>query len=255
MFGIDEQVAQLASGGATFAVVLGVALLLGLRHATDPDHLAAVSMLIATEPEEGQRRAARLGLAWGMGHATTLLLLGLPVVLFKSYLPDRLQQSAELLVGLVIVALAVRLLVRWRSGAFHVHEHRHGAVRHRHLHPHRDDPHHSHQHTHEPETRLGRSSRQAYGIGVLHGIGGTAGVGVLLLAAIPDRAEAVAALLLFCAASAVSMALLSSVFGYALTRDRVRRRVLAITPAMGVLALAFGTWYSLAAIGAAGYGL
>jgi len=255
MFGIDEQVAELMGGGATFAVVLGVALLLGLRHATDPDHLAAVSTLIATEPEDGKQRAARLGFAWGLGHATTLLLFGLPIVLFKSYLPDPLQQGAELLVGLMIVGLAVRLLVRWHSGAFHVHEHRHGPVRHRHLHPHRHDENHRHLHAHEPEKRLGRSSWQAYGIGVVHGIGGTAGVGILLLAAIPDHAEAVAALLLFCAASAVSMALLSSVFGYALTRDRVRRRVLAITPVMAVASLAFGSWYALGAVGVVGYGL
>ena len=73
MFGIDERITELLGGGATFGVVLAVALLLGLRHATDPDHLAAVSTLIATEPDDGRRRAVRLGLAWGVGHATTLV--------------------------------------------------------------------------------------------------------------------------------------------------------------------------------------
>lgn len=253
MFGLDEQIAELMGGGATFAVVLGVAVLLGLRHATDPDHLAAVSTLIATEPEDGKRRAARLGLAWGLGHATTLMLFGLPVVLLKSYLPGTLQRLAELLVGLMIAALAVRLLVRWRSGAFHVHEHEHGATRHRHLHPHRHDL--DHDHAHEPERRLGRSSWQAYAIGFVHGIGGTAGVGIVLLAAIPGEAEAVAALALFSVASAASMVLLSSVFGYALTRGPLLRRVMAVTPVLGVASLAFGAWYALGAAGVVTYAL
>ena len=87
MFGLDDWVAELAHGEA-LAVVLAVALLLGLRHASDPDHLAAVSTLIASEPEDGTRRAGRLGLAWGLGHATTLALFGLPIVLFHAYLPD-----------------------------------------------------------------------------------------------------------------------------------------------------------------------
>ena len=71
MFGLDDWIAEMAHGEA-LAAVLAVALLLGLRHASDPDHLAAVSTLIASEPEDGTRRAGRLGLSWGMGHATTL---------------------------------------------------------------------------------------------------------------------------------------------------------------------------------------
>lgn len=257
MFGTDDLIVSLMGGGATFALVMAVALLLGLRHASDPDHLAAVSTLIATDPEDGKRRAARLGLAWGLGHATTLVLFGLPIVLFKSYLPEQIQQLAEFLVGVMIVGFAVRLLARWRSGAFHVHAHRHGSTEHRHLHPHVHDHDHlyAHDHGHEPENRLGRTYWQAYGIGLVHGIGGTAGVGILLLAAIPDHAEAVLALLLFSAATALSMALLSSVFGYALTRGPVLRRVMAVTPVMGVISMAFGAWYALGAVGVMTYAL
>jgi high-affinity nickel permease len=252
MFGLDERITHLMGGGATLGVVLGVALMLGLRHASDPDHLAAVSTLIATEPETGRRRAARLGLFWGLGHATSLTVLGLPIVLFRGYLPHAAQQGAEVVVGLVIAGLAVRLLVRWRSGAFHAHEHRHGPVRHRHLHPHEHAP--GHAHRHQPELRLGRSAWQAYGIGVVHGTGGSAGIGVLLLAAIPDHVEAAAALLLFAAAAACSMAVLSSVFGYALTRGPVLRRLLALTPVMGAVSFAFGAYYALGALGVVPYG-
>jgi len=234
------------------AVVLVVAIGLGLRHASDPDHLAAVSTLIASEAEDGTRRAGRLGLAWGLGHATTLALFGLPIVLFQAYLPDAAQRGAEALVGVVIMLLALRLLVRWRSGQFHAHAHRHGQSEHRHLHPH-DDQRLNHDHAHEPEVRLGRSPAQAFGIGSVHGMGGSAGVGVLLLATIPDHVEAVAALMVFAVGTAVSMAALSSAFGYAITRGPVLRRSLAFAPAMGVLTLAFGGWYTLGAVGAVPY--
>jgi ABC-type nickel/cobalt efflux system permease component RcnA len=249
---LDHSIAQLGSGNRLL-VVLAVALLLGLRHATDPDHLAAVSTLIASEPEEGSRRAGRLGLAWGLGHATTLIAFGLPIVLFNAYLPEGVQRGAELVVGLVIVALAVRLLASWRRGRFHAHAHRHGALEHRHLHPHGRGP--QHVHNHDTAARLGRTPRQAYAIGLIHGMGGSAGVGVLLLAGIDGNGEAAAALALFAVAAALSMATLSSAFGHALTRGPVARRVLAITPGLGFVALAFGLWYALGALSVAPYPL
>ena len=250
MFGLDEHMAELAHGEALL-VVLAVALLLGLRHASDPDHLAAVSTLIASDPEDGTRRAGRLGLAWGLGHAVTLALFGLPVVLFSAYLPDGAQRGAEALVGLMIMFLAARLLLRWRRGQFHAHLHRHGEVQHRHLHPHEHAG--THEHAHEPETRLGRSPPQAFGIGLMHGLGGSAGVGILLLATIPGQAEAVAALVVLALGTAISMAALSSAFGYTITRGPVLRRMLVLAPAMGMLTLAFGGWYTLGAIGVVPY--
>lgn len=249
MFGLDDWIAELAQGGGLLIVLL-VALLLGLRHASDPDHLAAVSTLIASDPEDGTRRAGRLGLSWGAGHALTLALFGLPIVLLQEYLPDWLQTAAEVAVGVVIMSLAVRLLIRWRRGQYHAHLHRHGDTEHRHLHPHVNA---AHDHTHDAEARLGRTRWQAFGIGLVHGTGGSAGVSVLLLAAIPDRTEAVAALIVLAAGTAVSMALLSSAFGHVITRGPVRTRMLALAPVMGVLALAFGGWYTLGALGAVPY--
>ena len=135
MFGLDNHIAGLGSG-ATFLIVAGVAALLGLRHATDPDHLTAVSTLVASGRERGPRRAGVLGLSWGLGHATTLFVLGLPIVLAGRYLPEPVQQGAEAAIGVVIMALAVRLLLRWRRGELHDHSHTHGEVAHRHPHAH-----------------------------------------------------------------------------------------------------------------------
>src|SRR6476469_4546537 len=104
--------------GETFLVVAAIAVLLGLRHATDPDHLTAVTTLIAGDARHDHRKARSLGFVWGLGHATTLFAFGLPIVLAKDYLPEPVQQAAETVVGIVIIGLAVRLLIRWREGAF-----------------------------------------------------------------------------------------------------------------------------------------
>ena len=124
---------------------------------------------------------------------------------------------------------------------------------HRHLHPHESSRALGTTTAHQPEARLGRSPTQAFGIGMVHGMGGSAGVGVLLLATIPDQAAAVAALMVLALGTAVSMAVLSSAFGYAITRGPVLRRMLAFAPAMGFATLAFGCWYALGAVGAVPY--
>jgi high-affinity nickel permease len=247
MFGLDTKIAGF-SNGTTLLIVIGVAILLGLRHASDPDHLTAVTTLLASGKERTTRAAARLGLTWGLGHATSLFVFGLPIVLFKAYLPEPVQRGAEATVGLVIIALAVVLLVRWRRGFFHLHLHRHDESLHAHVHAHEQRP----QHAHAARLRA-RSPLQAYVIGLVHGLGGSAGVGVLLLAAIHDRAVAVIALALFAFFTAVSMALLSTGFGMTLTSGPVRNSFHRLAPALGFASLAFGLWYALGALQVAPY--
>src|SRR6476661_3921154 len=117
MFGLDHFLASF-SDGTTLLLVIAVAILLGLRHASDPDHLAAVTTLLASKKERGMRSAATLGFTWGLGHATSLFAFGVPIVLYKAYLPEVVQSGAETAIGFMIMALAVWLLVRWRRGAF-----------------------------------------------------------------------------------------------------------------------------------------
>jgi ABC-type nickel/cobalt efflux system permease component RcnA len=232
-------------------MALLVALLLGLKHATDPDHLTAVSTLILGEEERGVRRAAALGLAWGSGHAVTLFAFGLPVVLFSRYLPDLVQRGAEALIGLVIVLLAVRLLLRWRRGYFHAHPHSHGPLRH--VHPHAHD--HRHEpadegvgHTHPHREALGRSPLAAFGIGLLHGVGGSAGAGVLLIGSMSGRWHGTMMLLLFSGATALSMGMVSAGFAYGLARGKIKPRLAELVPVLAGLSLLFGVWYSLGAL-------
>ena len=248
MFGLDEWLAGL---GGSSAMGFFVAALLGLRHATDPDHLTAISTLVLSDQRDGARRAGTLGLAWGLGHATTLLVFGLPVVLFAGHLPQALLQGAEVAIGFVIMALGLRLLVRWARGQFHSHPHSHGSVQHSHPHVHEGGHpgYRTENHSHLHAEALGRSPLAAFGIGMVHGIGGSAGVGILVVGAALNQLRGVAALVLFAAGTAVSMALVSSSVGYALARGPVARRVSSLIPALALASLAFGVWYALDAAG------
>jgi ABC-type nickel/cobalt efflux system permease component RcnA len=230
-------------GPASLGVILLISALLGLRHASDPDHLAAVTTLIASEEDlDKVRKAGFMGLLWGAGHGTTLVLIGLPLVLFNRYLPEAVQQAAETLIGAIIILLAVRLLLRWRRGLFHVHSHSHGGEPHRHVHSHAGDE--AHEHAHRRRTPLG-----AYGVGLIHGVGGSGGLTLLLLSTISDKTQAAGALVLFAAGTAVSMALLSTAFGLAIAGGPLGRNFERVAPVLGVLGVAFGTWYALGALG------
>jgi high-affinity nickel permease len=240
MAGIDGFISGQASGHGVL-VVLMLAFALGLRHASDPDHLVAVSTLVADTRGRAARAAARLGAAWGLGHATTLLAFGLPVLLVRGYLPQVVEQAAEALIGVIIVALSIRLLVRWRRGAYHMHLHAHDGHRHVHVHSHARETSHAHEH-------MVRTPAKAFAIGLVHGTAGSAGVAVLLIAAIPSTALACVALVVLVAGCTLSMALMSAAVGGALNAATARRRLARAIPALGSLALAFGAWYIVAAL-------
>lgn len=215
MSGLDDHLAEIGAGSGSLTVALVVATLLGLRHASDTDHVAALSALVLGEDGAGVRRAGRLGLAWGAGHALTLLALGLPVVLAGNTLPGWAQRAAEATVAVLIVGLALRLLLRRRLRA----------------------------------PAPGRSPRAAFGIGLVHGAGGSAGVGILLAAGVHGTAGALAAVTLFAAGSAASMALISVAWSRLLVTGAIERRLELLVPALGAASLAFGCWYGLGAVG------
>jgi ABC-type nickel/cobalt efflux system permease component RcnA len=222
--------------GAPLLVALGVALLLGLRHASDPDHLVAVTSLVAAEDGD-TRKAARLGVWWGIGHAAALLALGIPLIAFKTELPGWLEAGAEKAIGGVILVLAARVIYKWARGDYRAtsHAHRAGHTSRRHLRKGGG----GHQHVKV------RSRGQAASIGLLHGLAGTGAIVVLLIAALPSRLEAAAALAVFAPMSIVSMAALTATFAWVLTRpivEPVYRTVLI--PVLGACGVLFGMWYT-----------
>lgn len=220
-----EQVDTWLSGlltGASLPVVLAVACLLGLRHATDPDHMVAVTALVAGDAS-GRQDAMRLGAWWGAGHAGTLLAAGIPLLLLGSQPPGWLERGAETAIGLVMLLLAARVLVRWLRGAYRPAA---GDAR-------------------VAARRDVRSPREALAIGVLHGIAGTGAVVVLLIATLPTPAEAMLALLVFAPMTVVSMVLCTGGFAWSFTRPAMAPLAnLVLIPALGAFGLMFGAWYA-----------
>jgi high-affinity nickel permease len=240
LFQPAEQLDHLLEGlfaGATLPVALLVAFLLGLRHASDPDHLVAVTSLVAAEDGD-TRKAAGLGAWWGLGHATSLLALGIPLIAFKAQLPAWLENGAEKAIGVVILVLAARVVVKWARGDYRAtpHDHEHGHSRRRHL---RRGGGSRHRHVKV------RSRGQALSIGLLHGLAGTGAVVLLLIAALPTQFEAALALAVFAPMSVVSMAACTAAFAWILTRpliEPVYRSVLI--PALGLFGILFGLSYA-----------
>ena len=233
-----DQLDSLLTGlfdGAPLLVALGIAFLLGLRHASDPDHLVAVTSLVAAEDGD-TRKAARLGAWWGIGHAGALVALGIPLIAFKAEMPGWLESGAEKAIGAIILVLASRVIFKWARGDYRASAHAHddGHASRRHLRK-------GHGHRHVKV----RSNRQALSIGLLHGLGGTGAIVLLLIAALPSRLEAAAALAVFAPMSIVSMAALTATFAWILTRpliEPVYRTVLI--PSLGAFGVLFGVWYA-----------
>src|SRR2546427_4589424 len=157
----------------------GLGLLLGFRHAFEPDHLAAVSTLATRQGR--LLDACRLGLAWAVGHTASVGVVVAVIMLFGVHLPDRLWPAADFLVGLLLIGLGGSVMLRYARGRWHLHMHAHDTGPHLHLHSHAHGVEHAHPHPRG-------DARRSLGFGLLHGLAGSAAILVLLVAAAPTRA-------------------------------------------------------------------
>src|SRR5437762_10594256 len=179
----------------------GLGLLLGFRHAFEPDGLAAVSALAARQGR--LLDACRLGLAWALGHTASVGVVVPVIMLFGLHLPDRLWPAADFLVALLLIGLGGSVILRYARGRWHlhVHTHRDGAP-HLHLHSHARGATHGHQHPRG-------DARRSLGFGLLHGLAGSAAIVVLLVAAAPTRTAQLAYFVAFAAGTVIGMLLVS----------------------------------------------
>lgn len=174
----------------------GIGLILGCRHAFEPDHLAAVSTLATRPGGRGGARlwnATRLGLAWGLGHTLTVGAVALLIVALGVRLPAALWPAAELLVAGLLVWLGATVVWRHARGRWHIHAHSHlsaAEVPHLHLHSHA----HAADHLH---THAATDARRSLGFGVAHGLAGSGAIAALLVAAAPDGASRLAYFIAF----------------------------------------------------------
>lgn len=241
------------------AVVLG--FVLGVQHATDPDHLVAVATIVTRERRFAD--GALIGALWGLGHMAALALAGAVIVGFSITLRPRVTTGLELLVAAMLVILGILRLRDAARGMDAVEaehltdDHDHGGAEVVHSHAHAHGGHvHGHPHVHPSRQLLAafgaarrRLAARAVAIGAVHGMAGSAAVSLLVLATLPTVAGAVVYLLVFGAGTIIGMTALTAVMAYpvALT-SRLRRAPTALAVGAGVGSIAFGIVYAVAAV-------
>jgi ABC-type nickel/cobalt efflux system permease component RcnA len=183
-------------------LVLG--FFIGMRHALEADHVAAVSSLATRSASP--RECLKQGVFWGLGHTFTLFLFGSVVLLLDRVLPERLASALELAVGVMLVALGLDVLRRLARERVHFHLHEHeGGVRHFHGHSHAgESAHGTHSHGHWRKLPL-----KALVVGLVHGMAGSAALILLTLENVPNVGAGLLYILLFGVGSIAGMALLS----------------------------------------------
>jgi ABC-type nickel/cobalt efflux system permease component RcnA len=198
---------DLASGDPLFQILAGC--LAGLVHVlSGPDHLAAITPLAASRP----KRSWRTGALWGTGHTGGVWLVALGALLLRGVLPiDRLSSWSERLVGIVLIAIGLWGLRQALRGRVHVHEHEHDGAHHAHLHAHR----HAHATASAPKTQTPHvHTHAALGVGVLHGLAGSAHfLGVLPALALPTNTDALLYVFGFGAGTVAAMAAYAGCIG------------------------------------------
>jgi high-affinity nickel-transport protein len=242
----------------TLLSIIGIGFFLGMRHATDPDHVIAVTTIVTQQKRTS--RAALIGMMWGVGHTVTIFIVGAAIILFNLVIPTRLGLTMELSVGFMLILLGVWNLVSfWRdmpkpveaAAAVEVHSHWHSHEGYAHNHPHTHGP-DGHAHSLE-ENSLGWMDRAFGGlkfyqwlrplvIGVVHGLAGSAAVALLILASIKNSTWAIVYLLVFGVGTIAGMMLitmsLASTFRFVGNRMEGFSRKLGL--ASGLLSVGFG---------------
>lgn len=249
-------------GSAPFGLIL-LGLTLGIRHATDPDHVVAVTAMLTRE-----RRfvsAIWIGLVWGLGHSATVLAVGMAIIFFKLKVPARLGLTLEFIVALVLILLGLRAaretlaliakklrLASPPETILIVHSHPHTHPRrgrsHSHLHAHSaldDEDSATHDHLMSPqlaETISGRSLTKSFTVGLIHGLAGSAAIALLVTAAIPSPWWATLYMTIFCGGVIIGMMLITTAVGapFVLATQRLAGIHRRLSLAAGWLSFGFG---------------
>ncbi|MBQ11477.1 MAG: urease accessory protein UreH [Planctomyces sp.] len=232
---MEEQLAQL---GLLAALALGI--ILGSKHSLDPDHVVAVSTIVSEY--RNPLRSFWVGISWGLGHTTTLLIIGIVIIALRLTIPERMALLFEFAVGVMLVGLGIQVIYSFRKKKVHQHAHGHEEEAHHHYHSHSKSPEHvpEHHNTHgigKPFLR-----RKSYVIGLVHGVAGSAALTLLVLASIESPIAGLAYILLFGLGSVLSMGIMTVIIGlpFVISAGRLPNLNRTIQFAVGSLSILFG---------------
>jgi high-affinity nickel-transport protein len=264
--------------GMADAAPLGIAflgLMLGMRHATDPDHVIAITTILTRERRIAA--AARIGTVWGLGHTATVLAVGTAIIFFKLAIPVQVGVAMELGVAVMLIILGVGNIARHLRGQLplagkhdspedlivHAHPHNHGGATHRHFHVHArargtlpaqeggllghaDELHGGHlMATEDPANEsAARPMLKSFAIGLVHGLSGSVAIALLVLSAIPQPLWAGLYLLVFCCGTILGMALITTAIAAPMFFASRRMSSLHghLVASSGLLSLGFGVF-------------
>ena len=222
---------MIPANAAPLAIAL-LGLLLGMRHATDPDHVIAVTTILSREHRLAA--ATRIGVIWGLGHTITVLIVGAAIIVFKIAIPARLGLAMEFAVAVVLILLGVGAAASLvRKGAnrmggaapqadhllVHAHAHTHDGATHVHPHVHVGDHetgddamHLDHRMPADvlPSFAARRPLLRSFAVGLVHGLAGSAAIALLVLSAIPSPLWATLYLAIFCVGTVIGMGLITT---------------------------------------------
>jgi len=224
-------------------IVLGLGLLLGLKHATDADHIVAVTTFVSES--KSLWRSCGIGVFWGIGHTLSLALAGFVVIVFKVSIPGWLETRLEFIVALMLMALGARVLIRTLRGKIELHDHTHkhsGTIWHSHWHVHAGGE--PHEHNHAGWTHLGLRPML---VGMVHGAAGSAALMLLVLSTIRSPLESFVYILVFGLGSVLGMLLISCLLALPLhwAKGRVAASYKPIQVTAGLFSCLFGLYLGL----------
>jgi ABC-type nickel/cobalt efflux system permease component RcnA len=225
--------------------VLGLGFLFGLKHATEVDHIVAVSTIVS---EHGNvLRSALVGGLWGIGHTLSLVIVGAVVLMLRVTIPESVSNWLEFGVALMIIGLGASAIFRAlrRRADVHVHQHSHDDVSHIHIHFHEHGTEHARPVTAHSHA-ISRIGIKPLLVGAMHGLAGSAALTLLVLTQIESTALGLLYLCVFGIGSVLGMLLMSGLIGlpFALTARRLSHLHYGVQAGAGAFSVAFGLWYA-----------
>ena len=237
-------------GSLSIMAVLGIGLVFGLKHATEVDHVVAISTIVSRH--KNVFHSALVGALWGAGHTASLLIVAAVVLTLRVTIPERVSGWFELGVAIMIIALGISALRRTlrKNAHVHVHQHNHDGLSHTHIHFHENETRHEpalqSQHSHA----LSHLGWKPLLIGMMHGLAGSGALTLLVLTQISSSWVGFFYVATFGLGSILGMLLMSGLIGlpFALGSRKLTHLHQGLQTLAAVFSICFGIWYAYKAM-------
>jgi ABC-type nickel/cobalt efflux system permease component RcnA len=254
---------MLSSPSLSAFALLGLGLVFGLKHATEVDHVVAVSAIVSEH--RNIFRSILVGGLWGLGHTASLIVVGVFVLALRVAIPERVSNWLEFGVALMIIVLGAIALTRalQRRKQIHIHKHKHDSLTHVHIHFHEKETDHKgqtesrsdadsqtqaelHSHAESHSHAVSRVGIKPFLVGAMHGLAGSAALTLLVLTQVQSAALGLVYLAVFGIGSVIGMLLMSGLIGlpFAISARRLSGAGFSLQIIAGGLSIAFGFWYA-----------